>query len=190
MPGFDPEMRRLQCYQWATHIHFFLLFLSQGSVFPLCPEILYIITKWSCSASGSLWEMADSSQTRNLCPWSLVRYQGATSPLLKSGANPWWEGEGGMLHYFTPRVGEIMYAPLTDCILACSGAVSGRQTPHTRPSTQRQRACSSFNRRITFSFILLIVLVLILPLSQWANENWKGFKNISRQIWTVKVNEN
>ena len=39
-------------------IFFFLFALELG--FPLCTEMFYIITQWSCSASGSLWEMRSS----------------------------------------------------------------------------------------------------------------------------------
>ena len=48
------------------------LFFASGVDYPLCPEIFYIITQWSCSASGSLWEMPD--RTLDLCPISLSEY--------------------------------------------------------------------------------------------------------------------
>ena len=40
-------------------LFFFKSFFSSGVGFPLFPEIFYIISQWSCSASESLWEMLD-----------------------------------------------------------------------------------------------------------------------------------
>ena len=41
---------------------FLPIFCLKGTVgFPLYPEIFYIISQWSCCASGSLWEMPDSN---------------------------------------------------------------------------------------------------------------------------------
>ena len=37
------------------------LFLPQGYRFPSLPWVFYFIAQWSCSASGSLWEMPDSN---------------------------------------------------------------------------------------------------------------------------------
>ena len=43
--------------------YFFFIYLFIASVvgYPLYTEFFYIITQWSCSASGSLWEMPDSN---------------------------------------------------------------------------------------------------------------------------------
>ena len=46
---------------YTVILFFFLSFFVPGVGFPLYPEIFYIITQWSCSASGSLWEMPDSN---------------------------------------------------------------------------------------------------------------------------------
>ena len=52
------------CATYYIHIHkhllahfFFFLdfFFASGVGFPLFPELFYFISKWSCSASGSLW---------------------------------------------------------------------------------------------------------------------------------------
>ena len=48
-------------------------FASGVGGFPLYPEIFYFITHWSCSASGSLWEMPDSN------PGPLPQKSGALS---------------------------------------------------------------------------------------------------------------
>ena len=48
-----------------------------GFSFSLFPEIFYIITQWSCSPSGSLWEKMDSNP--GPLPRCLMRYQWATT---------------------------------------------------------------------------------------------------------------
>ena len=45
----------------VIQLHCWLIFLNRGVGFFFYPENFYIITQWSCSASGSLLEMPDSN---------------------------------------------------------------------------------------------------------------------------------
>ena len=51
---------------------------------PLYPEIFYIISQWSCSASGSLWEMPDS-----ICTVSIL--DSYVIPIVNSVLGKWWK---------------------------------------------------------------------------------------------------
>ena len=68
---------------------YFLFFATRGG-FPLSTlRLLHIITQWSCSASGSLWEMPVSNPgpLPQKSGWCALRYHWATtSPYL----NCWW----------------------------------------------------------------------------------------------------
>ena len=61
----------------ASSIKFLRIFLVSGVGFPLYPEVFYIMNQWSCSASGSFWEMLDSNP--GPLPRCLVCCQWATT---------------------------------------------------------------------------------------------------------------
>ena len=69
------QQRYLNLSLCAQNI-FSYIFCLRGRL-PSLPWVFYIITQWSCSTTGSLWEMPDSNW--DFCPRSLVCYQWATT---------------------------------------------------------------------------------------------------------------
>ena len=81
---------------WSLTSLFFVVvvFFASGVGFSLFPEIFYIISQWSCSASDYCGRCR--IRTRDLCPRNLVRYQWATTSLQWATTSP------TMSHHISP----------------------------------------------------------------------------------------